>query len=251
MKIIVIGGTGLIGSNLVNKLRHLGHTVIAGSPASGINTITGEGLLEALEDADVVVDVSNSPSFEDNAVMEFFQTSTGNLLKAEAYANVKHHVALSIVGAERLPASGYLRAKIRQEDLIKSSGIPYSILRSTQFFEFAPGIAKSATIGQEVHISTGAIQPIASEETVDALLDVVVSAPLNNTVEVAGPVRMPMSEFIRYYLDSTEDPRQLVEDAHAVYFGTELNDDSLVPLNKSRLGKIKYEDWFSKQLVSH
>ena len=250
VKIVVIGGTGLIGSKLVKKLRQRGHTVIAGAPASGINTITGEGLHEALKDMDVVVDVSNSPAFEDKAVMEFFQTSTGNLLNAEAYADVGHHAALSIVGADRLPASGYLKAKIRQEELIKSSGIPYSILRSTQLFEFAPGIAKSGTVGEEVHISTGAIQPIASDETVDALLDIVLGAPLYATVEVAGPVRMPMYEFIRYYLNETEDPRQLVADEHALYFGTELNDESLVPGKNARLGKIKYEDWFSKQLVS-
>jgi uncharacterized protein YbjT (DUF2867 family) len=250
MKIVVIGGSGLIGSKLVNKLRQLDHTVISGSPATGINTITGEGLEEALKDTDVVVDVSNSPSFEDNAVMEFFRTSTGNLLTAEATNVIKHHVAVSVVGAERLPASGYLRAKVAQEELIKKSSIPYTILHSTQFFEFAPGIANSGTIGQEVHISTGAVQPIASEDVVDALLDIVLGAPLNTTVEVAGPVRMPMSEFIRYYLDSSEDSRQLVPDEHALYFGTELNDESLIPGEKPRLGKIKYKDWFRSQLVS-
>ena len=248
MKIVVIGGTGLIGSNLVNKLRQLGHTVIAGSPATGINTITGEGLNEALKDTDVVVDVSNSPSFEDKAVLEFFQTSTGNLLTAEKNAGVKHHVAVSVVGSDRLPASGYLRAKLAQEELIKKSGAPYTILRSTQFFEFASGIAKSGTIGDEVHISTGAVQPIASDEVVGALLDITLGAPLNTTVEVAGPVRMPMYEFIRYYLEATEDSRQVVGDEHALYFGTELNDE-LVPAGNSRLGKIKYEDWFSTQLV--
>ncbi len=249
MKITVIGGSGLIGSKLVNKLRQLNHTVISGSPASGINTITGEGLDEALKDAAVVVDVSNSPSFEDNAVMEFFRTATGNLLKAEMKAGVKHHVALSVVGTDRLPASGYLRAKLAQEDLIKKSGISYSILHSTQFFEFAASIANAGTRGEEVHISTGAIQPIASDEVVDALLDVVLGPPLNGIAEVAGPVRMPMSEFIRYYLDVTEDARQLVEDKHALYYGTEINDE-LVPGKNPRLGKIKYEDWFNKQLVS-
>src|SRR5688500_3947737 len=205
MKIVVIGGTGLIGSKLVNKLRQYGHTVIAGSPASGINTITGEGLTEAFKDTDVVVDVSNSPSFGDKAVLEFFQTSTANLIAEETYAGVKHHVALSVVGADRLPASGYLRAKLAQEELIKKSGIAYTILRSTQFFEFAAGIAKSGTTGEEVHISTGAVQPIASDEVVDALLDIVIGIPLNTIVEVAGPVRMPMNEFIRYYLSATED----------------------------------------------
>jgi uncharacterized protein YbjT (DUF2867 family) len=249
MKIVVIGGSGLIGSKLVTKLRQLGHTVIAGSPASGINTITGEGLNEALKGSKVVVDVSNSPSFEDKAVMEFFRTSTGNLLNAETSAGVKHHVAVSVVGTERLLASGYFRAKLAQEELIKKSGIPYTILRSTQFFEFAAGIAKSGIVGQEVHVSTGSVQPIASDEVVDALLDIVVDEPLNATVEVAGPVRMPMYDFVRYYLSAIEDSRQVVADEHALYFGTELNAESLVPGKNPRLGKIKYEDWFSTQLV--
>jgi uncharacterized protein YbjT (DUF2867 family) len=249
MKMTVIGGTGLIGSKLVSKLRQLGHIVIAASPESGVNSITGEGLGEALKDSDVVVDVSNSPSFEDKAVMGFFQKSTMNLLTAATYAMVKHYVALSIVGADRLPGSGYLRAKLVQEELIKASGIHYSILRSTQFFEFAGRIAKEGTIGNEVHISTGAIQPIASDETVAALADIVIGQPLNTTVEVGGPARMPMSEFIHYYLSATEDPRQLVPDEHALYFGVELNDPSLVTGENARLGKIKYEDWLSTQLV--
>ena len=249
MKITVIGGSGLIGSQLVNKLRQPGHIVIAASPESGVNTITGEGLSEALKDTDVVVDVSNSPSFEDKSVMDFFQRSTMNLLGAAAYEKVKHYVALSIVGADRLPGSGYLRAKLAQEELIKLSGIPYSILRSTQFFEFAGRIAKEATVGSEVHISTGAIQPIASAETVAALADIVINQPINATVEVGGPVRMPMSEFIRYYLNTTEDSRQLIADEHAHYFGVELNDTSLVTDGHARLGKIRYEDWLSTQLV--
>jgi uncharacterized protein YbjT (DUF2867 family) len=249
MKITVIGGTGLIGSKLVNKLRQLGHIVIAASPDSGVNTITGDGLSEALKDADVVVDVSNSPSFEDKAVMDFFQRSTTNLLSAAAYEKVKHYVALSIVGTDRLPGSGYLRAKLAQEELIKLSGIPYSILRSTQFFEFAGRIAQAGTIGNEVHISTGAIQPIASEETVAALADLVVNQPLNATIEVGGPVRLPMSEFIRYYLNRTADARKVIGDEHALYFGTELNDTALVTGENARLGKIKYEDWLSAQLV--
>lgn len=250
MKIVVIGGSGLIGSQLVNKLRQLGHTVISASPDSGVNTITGEGLDEAMGNTDVVVDVSNSPSFEDNAVLDFFKRSTTNLIVAADDAGVKHYVALSIVGADRLPESGYLRAKVEQEQLIKDAGTPYSILRSTQFFEFAERIAKEATIGGEVHISPAAFQPIASAEAVAALADIVVGTPLNATVEVAGPVRMPMSEFIRYYLNSTEDSRQLVADKHARYFGTELNDESLVPGVNPRLGKITYEDWFSTRLVS-
>lgn len=250
MKIVVIGGSGLIGSQLVNKLSQLDHTVIAASPASGINTITGEGLNEALKDADAVVDVSNSPSFEDKAVLEFFQKSTMNLVTAEAYAGVKHHIALSVVGADRLPDSGYLRAKLAQEELIKESGIPYSILRSTQFFEFADKIAQAGTIGGEVHVPPAVFQPISSKEAVAALADIVIGKPLNTIVEVAGPVPMPMYEFIRYYLDATEDSRQLVSDEHALYFGTQLNDESLVPGKNPRLGKIKYEDWFNTQLVN-
>jgi len=247
MKIVVIGGTGLIGSKLVNKLRQLDHTVIPASPESGVNTITGQGLNEVLKDADVVVDVSNSPSFEDKAVMDFFHMSTMNLLASATSAKVKHYVALSVVGTDRLPGSGYLRAKLVQEYLIKASGTPYTILRSTQFFEFAARIAQSATIGNEVHISTGTVQPIASDETVAALTDIVINPPLNATVEVGGPVRMPMSEFIRYYLTATEDPRQLIADEHALYFGVEIADSSLAASENAHLGKIKYEDWFSKQ----
>jgi uncharacterized protein YbjT (DUF2867 family) len=249
MKIVIIGGSGLIGSKLVNKLHQLAHTVISASPDSGVNTVTGEGLSEALRDADVVVDVSNSPSFEDKAVMDFFQRSTMNLLTAATYAKVKHYIALSVVGTDRLQGSGYLRAKFAQEELIRESGISYTILRSTQFFEFAGRIAQSATIGNEVHISTGAIQPIASDETVAALTDIAINSPLNTTVEVGGPERMSMSEFIRYYLNTTGDSRQLITDEHALYFGTEINDDSLVPNKYARLGKIKYENWLSTQLI--
>jgi uncharacterized protein YbjT (DUF2867 family) len=250
MKIVVIGSTGLIGSKLVEKLRQLDHNVIAASPASGVNTITREGLDEALRDASVVVDVSNSPSFEDKAVMEFFKRSTMNLLTAASYVHVTHYVALSVVGSDRVPGSGYLRAKSEQEELIRISGVPYTILRSTQFFEFAGRIAQEATNGNEVHISTGTIQPIASEETVDALRDIVIGQPLNTTVEVGGPVRMPMSEFIRYYLNATDDSRQLIADEHALYFGVELDGDLLTTGEKARLGTIKYEDWLKKQLVT-
>ena len=248
MKIVVIGGTGLIGSKLVDRLRQLDHNVIAASPASGINTITGEGLDEVLKEADIVVDVSNSPSFEDKAVMDFFRKSTMNLIAAARTAKVKSYIALSVVGTDRLPESGYLAAKFAQEELIREGGIPYTILRSTQFFEFASRIAQSGTTGNEVHISTGSIQPIAADETVAALTDVVVNQPLNAIVEVGGPERMPMSEFIRYFLDATEDSRQLVPDEHALYFGVELNETSLVTGENARLGKIKYEDWFSMQL---
>jgi len=249
MKIVIIGGSGLIGSKLLNRLHQLAHTVISASPDSGVNTISGEGLSEAIKDADVVVDVSNSPSIEDKAVMDFFQRSTMNLLTAATYAKVKHYIALSVVGTDRLQGSGYLRAKFAQEELIRESGISYTILRSTQFFEFAGRIAQSATIGNEVHISTGAIQPIASDETVAALTDIAINSPLNTTVEVGGPERMSMSEFIRHYLNTTGDSRQLIADEHAPYFGTEINDDSLVPNKYARLGKIKYENWLSTQLI--
>jgi uncharacterized protein YbjT (DUF2867 family) len=249
MKIVVIGGSGLIGSKLVNNLRQQAHTVISASLDSGVNTITGEGLSEALKDADVVVDVSNSPSFEDKAVMDFFQRSTMNLLTTATYAKVKHYIALSVVGTDRLRGSGYLRAKFAQEELIRLSGIPYTILRSTQFFEFAGRIAQSATIGNEVHVSTALMQPIASDETVAALTEIVISSPFNTTVEVGGPERMSMSEFIRYYLHTTGDSRQVIADEHALYFGTEINDESLLPSQYARFGKIKYEDWLSTQLI--
>jgi uncharacterized protein YbjT (DUF2867 family) len=249
MKITVIGGTGLIGSRLVNKLRQLDHIVVAASKDTGINTLTGQGLQEVMKDADVVVDVSNSPSFEDSEVMDFFRTSTMNLLTVALYSNVKHFVALSVVGSDRLPDSGYMRAKVAQEELIKVSGMPYTILHSTQFFEFAGRIAQSGTIGNEVHISPAAFQPIAADELVAALTDITVGKPLNGSIEVAGPERMPMAELIRYYLNATEDSRQLVSDEHALYFGAELNDESLVPGDNPILGKIRFEDWFTKQLA--
>jgi uncharacterized protein YbjT (DUF2867 family) len=251
MKIVVIGGSGLIGSRLVNRLRQLDHTVISAFPESGINTLTNEGLQEALKGTDVVVDVSNAPSFEDKAAMDFFQTSTRNQLAADIYSDVKHHIILSVVGADRLQDSGYMRAKVAQEELIKASGIPYTILRSTQFFELANRIIEAGTIGEEVHISPAAFQPIASEEVVSALTDIVLGVPLNTTVEVAGPVCMPMYEFIRYYLNETENSHQLVEDKHALYFGAELNDESLVPGNDARLGKMQYEQWFLAQLAEY
>jgi uncharacterized protein YbjT (DUF2867 family) len=250
MKIVVIGGSGLIGSKLVDRLRELDHTVLSAFPESGINTITNEGLQDALRDTDVVVDVSNAPSLEDKAAMDFFQTSTRNQLAADIYGDVKHHIVLSIVGADRLSESGYMRAKVVQENLIKESGIPYTILRSTQFFELADRIIQAATIGEEVHISPAAFQPIASDEVVSALTDLVLGTPLNTTVEVAGPVCIPMYEFIRYYLNEMEDSRRLVEDEHALYFGSTLNDESLLPGNNARLGKMQYEQWFLARLVN-
>jgi uncharacterized protein YbjT (DUF2867 family) len=247
MKIVVIGGTGLIGTKLVDKLRQRNYDVVAASPASGVNTITGEGLAAALTNAAVVIDVANSPYFDEQAALNFFETSTSNLLKAEKIARVKHHIALSVVGVERLQKSGYFYAKMAQEKLIKGSGLPYTILHSTQFFEFAGSIARSGMTGDEVHISPAAIQPIASVEVAETLADLVQEAPLNATIEVAGPVQMPMDEFIRYYLTTTEDSRQLVTDEHALYFGAPLTNETLVPGNEARLGKIKYEDWCRMQ----
>jgi uncharacterized protein YbjT (DUF2867 family) len=251
MKIVVIGGTGLIGSKLVKLLRDRGQEVLAASPDSGVNTLTGEGLPEALAGAQVVVDVSNSPSFEDAAVLKFFQTSTGNLLAAEATAGVRHHVALSVVGADRLPQSGYLRAKVAQENLIKASGSSYSILRSTQFFEFMGRIADSATEGNVVRLPTAYVQPIVSDEVVAALADVVMGAPINGTVEVAGPEKFRLDELVRRVLRTKSDARQVTSDIHAQYFGTELGDgdESLVPLTTPpRLGATRFETWFGAAL---
>jgi len=245
MKIVVIGGSGLIGTKLVRRLRQKGHEVVAASPNSGVNTITGEGLAEALAGAQVVVDVANSPSFEDGAVLEFFQTSGRNLLAAEAKAGVKHHVALSVVGSDRMPDSGYLRAKMAQEHLIKASKIPYTIVRSTQFFEFVNGIAQSATVGQTVRLSPAHLQPIASDDVVAALADATQGAPVNGMIEIAGPERIPLDELARRFLSATKDTRQVVADAHARYFGAELNDRSLTPGDSPRLGSIRFDDWLS------
>ena len=245
MKIVVIGGTGLIGKKVVNNLRHRGQEVVAASPASGVNAFTGEGLAEALKGAQVVVDVANAPSWEDKAVMEFFQTAGRNLLGAEVAADVRHHVALSIVGADRLPASGYLRAKVAQENLIKESGIPFTIVRSTQFFEFAKGIVQSATEGQNVRLSSALFQPIAADDVAAALTGFALSKPLNGTVEIAGPEPIPMDEFARRFLSATRDPRKVNADVHALYFGTQLNDQSLTPGNKARLAPMHFEEWLS------
>jgi uncharacterized protein YbjT (DUF2867 family) len=245
MKIVVIGGTGLIGSKTVERLRAKGHDVLAASPNSGVNTITGEGLAAALAGAKVVIDLANSPSFEDKAVMDFFQTAGRNLLKAGAAAGVEHHIALSIVGVERLPGSGYMRAKLAQEELIKKSGIPYTIVHSTQFLEFIPGIAQSGAVGQTVHMSSAYLQPISSDDVADAMADVALAAPLNGTIEIAGPEKFRMSEIVARFLKATNDPRQVVADPHALYFGTELLDGSLVPVGNARLGRVTFEDWLS------
>jgi uncharacterized protein YbjT (DUF2867 family) len=248
MKIVVIGGSGLIGTKLVNRLRQKGHEVVAASPNSGVNTITGEGLAEALAGAQVVVDVANSPSFEDRAVLEFFETSGRNLLAAEAAAGVGHHVALSVVGSDRLPESGYLRAKMAQEKLIKASKIPYTILRSTQFFEFLNGIAQSATDGQTVRLSPALLQPVVSDDVADALADVTLAPPVNGTVELAGPERISLDELVRRFLSAKHDARQVVADIHARYFGTELNDQSLTPGDNPRIGPTRFEDWLSRSV---
>jgi uncharacterized protein YbjT (DUF2867 family) len=246
MKIVVIGGTGLVGSKLVSKLRQDGNEVVAAAPNSGVNTITGEGLAQALAGAQVVVDVANSPSFEDRAVLEFFETSGRNLLAAEAAAGVRHHVALSIVGADRVPESGYLRAKLAQERLIKAAKIPYTIVRSTQFFEFAGGIAQAATTGQTVRLSPALLQPIASDDVVAVLAEVTLGAPANGTIEIAGPEPLPMETIVRRFLSAIKDTRQVVADAHARYFGAELNDGSLTPGDKARLGRTRFEDWLAR-----
>lgn len=248
MKIVVIGGTGLIGSKLVARLRQRGQEVLAASPDSGVNSLTGAGLPEALAGAQVVVDVSNSPDFSDAAVLKFFETSTRNLLAAEAAAGVRHHVALSIVGADRLPNSGYLRAKVAQENLIKASGIPYSILRSTQFFEFMGRIAQEATKDNVVTLPSAYVQPVVSDDVVAVLADVVIDPPINGRVEVAGPEKFRFDDLIRRVLAVKKDARQVTVDAHAQYFGTELSDDSLVPGANPRLGPTKFEAWFGSAL---
>jgi uncharacterized protein YbjT (DUF2867 family) len=243
MKIVVIGGTGLIGTKLVNKLRQGGHDVVAAAPDTGVNTITGEGLAEALAGAQVVVDVANSPSFEDRAALEFFQTSGRNLLAAEAAAGVRHHVALSIVGADRVTESGYLRAKLAQEHLVEASKIPFTIVRSTQFFEFMGGIAKDATTDQTVRVSPASLQPIAAEDVATALAEVAVAAPANGTIELAGPERLGLDELVRRFLGAMKDARQVVADVHARYFGAELNDRSLTPGDRPHLGQTHFADW--------
>lgn len=246
MKIVVIGGTGLIGSKLVKNLRERGHDVLAAAPSTGVNSITGEGLAQAMDGAEIVVDVANAPSWEDKAVLEFFETSGRNLLAAEAAAGVRHHVALSIVGSERLPDNGYFRAKVAQENLIKASGIPYTILRATQFFEFVGGIAQSATVGEEIRLSPALIQPMASDDVAAALTDVALAAPVNDTLEVAGPEAMPLDELVRRFLRATQDTRKVVPDVHARYFGDVLDDQSLTPDNNPRLGAIHFEDWLAQ-----
>jgi len=246
MRIVVIGGSGLIGSKLVKMLRERGNEVVAASPATGVDTLTGKGLNEALKGAQVVVDVSNSPSFEDAAVMKFFETSTRNLLAAEQKAGIKHHVALSIVGADRNPDSGYLRAKMAQEKLIEDSGVPYSILRATQFFEFTGGIADGSTEGNTIRLTSAKLQPIAADDVAAALAPVVLAEPINGTTEVAGPEPLPLAEMVQRWLTAKHDKRKVVVDTKARYFGTELTDRSLTPGDKARLAPTRFEEWLNR-----
>ena len=243
MKIVVIGGTGLIGSKVVTKLQGLGHEALAAAPNTGVNTITGEGLAAALAGAQVVIDVANSPSFEDAAALEFFQTSGANLLAAEQAAGVAHHIALSVVGTERLQASGYFRAKLAQEVLIEASPVPYTILRSTQFFPFVIGIIQSGTVGEEVHLSSANVQPIDAEDVAQALAELALATPLNGTSEIAGPKALGLDAFARRYLDAKGDHRRIVADPAIPYFGALLDAGTLTPGANPRLGRITLEDW--------
>jgi len=243
MKVVVIGGSGLIGSKLVKQLGAHGHQAVAASPNSGVNTLTGEGLAEVLKGAQVVVDVSNSPSFEDNPVMEFFKTSTGNLLKYEAAAGVRHHVALSVVGTERLLESGYMRAKMAQEKLIKESSIPYSIVHATQFFEFGKRIADEATDGNTVRVPPVLFQPIAGDDVASAVARVAVGSPLNGTIEIGGPEQFRFDDFIRKGLSARNDPREVIADPHARYYGAVLSERSLIPGDGAQLGGTRFADW--------
>jgi uncharacterized protein YbjT (DUF2867 family) len=246
MKIVVIGGTGLIGSKLVEKLRTDGHEPLAASPDTGVNSFTGEGLAGALEGAQVVVDVANAPAWDDEAVLDFFQRTSRNVLAAEAAAGVGHHVALSVVGADRLPDSGYLRAKLAQEEAVKAGPVPYTIVRATQFFEFIGRIADSSTDGNTVRLSPALVQPEAADDVVSTLADVAGGAPLNDTIELAGPEAIPLDELARRVLRASGDPREVTPDVHARYFGTELDDRSLTPGDDARIAPTRFEDWLSQ-----
>jgi uncharacterized protein YbjT (DUF2867 family) len=248
MKIVVIGGSGLIGKKLVKLFGERGHEVVAASPSTGVNAVTGEGLAEALTGARVGVDVANAPSWEDKAVLEFFETSGRNLLAAEAAAGVTHHVALSVVGTERLLVSGYFRAKMAQERLIKASKIPYTIVRSTQFFEFVGGIAQLATEGQTVRLPPALMQPIASDDVAAILADIAVGGPLNGMVEMAGPEPIRMDELVRRYLTATRDARTVITDRNARYYGIAVNDQSLTPGDNPRIGPTRFEEWLRRSV---
>jgi len=246
MKIVVIGGSGLIGKKVVKNLHQHGHEVVAASPSSGVNTVTGEGLAQALAGAQVVVDVANALSWDDKAVLAFFETSGRNLLAAEAAAGVGHHVALSVVGTDRLLASGYFRAKMAQENLIKASPIPYTIVRATQFFEFVGGIAQSATEGQTVRLPPVLMQPIASDDVAAVVAEAALAEPLNGTVDLAGPEPIRQDELVRQFLNATGDARKVITDASATYYGINVNDQSLTPGENPRLGTTRFSDWLSR-----
>ena len=243
MKIVVIGGSGLIGSKLVEKLREDGQEPLAASPDTGVNALTGEGLAEALEGAKVVVDVANAPAWEDAAVLDFFQTSSRNLLAAETAAGVGHHVTLSVVGTDRLPESGYFRAKVAQEEVVKAGPVPYTIVRETKFFEFIGRIADSSTDGDTVRLPPALVQPEAADDVASTLADVAVGAPLNDTVELAGPEAFRLDELARRLLNASDDPRQVTADVHARYFGAEVDDRSLTPGDDARIAPTHFEDW--------
>jgi uncharacterized protein YbjT (DUF2867 family) len=249
MKIVIIGGTGLIGSKAAAILRERGHEVVAASPKTGVNTITGEGLAQALAGAQVVIDLANAPSWEDKAVLEFFETSGRNLLAAEAAAGVRHHIALSIVGTDRSPDNGYFRAKVAQEKVIEISRTPYTIIRSTQFMEFLGGIAAEGTKGNVVRISPGLFQPIAADDVAATVADVALGAPRNGIVEIAGPERAPFNEIIARYLKAIGDPREVVSDREARYFGGRVEERSLVPLGEARLGHIGLDEWVRRSVA--
>ena len=246
MKIVVIGGTGLIGSKLVNKLREHGHEAVAAAPNTGVNTLTGEGLTEVLKGASVVVDVSNSPNWEDAAVLNFFETSTRNLLSYEATAGVKHHVALSVVGTDRMSESGYMRAKIAQEKLIEGSSMPYSIVHATQFFEFLKGLADISMVDGKVHLPPVLFQPMSADDVATAVGRVAVEPPVNGTVEIGGPEQFRVDELVRRRLTSLKDPREVVADPNALYSGAKLNEKTLVPGSNARLGQTRFETWLTQ-----
>lgn len=250
MKIVVIGGTGLIGSKLVQRLRAAGHEAVPASPNTGVNTLTGEGLAAAFTGAQVVVDVSNAPSFEDQAVMDFFRTSADNIAKAEAAAGVRHHVALSVVGTDRLQDAGYFRAKLVQEELIKASKIPYTIVRATQFFEFLGAIAHSGTVDGAVHLSPALVQPMAADDVADAMGDAALAAPLNGMTEIGGPEKIPLDAIVGRYLAATKDARRVIADVNARYFGLRMDDRTLNPGEGARLGKIRFETWLGRSVAA-
>jgi len=243
MKIVVIGGTGLIGSKTVQRLNKLGHNAVPASPSSGVDTISGKGLSEVLAGAEVVIDLANAPSWEDSAVMDFFTTSSKNVAAAEKAAGVKHHIGLSIVGTERLQENGYFRAKLAQEAVVKGSGVAFTLVHSTQFHEFIKGIAEAGQVGDTIRISPAYIQPIAADDVAEIVADIATGVPLNGTIDIAGPDRFRLSELVTKYFAAEGDTRQIVADVHAKYFGSELKDDSIVPAGEARLGKIAFKDW--------